>query len=654
MEILIQAQEIKCATLAVRTEFLHSTLSDHLEFSELAIAVDWLQTQSKIFRDQMYTRKLQKFQQHLSSSMAVSAHHVTQGTTASKESVNAPHRGDNSTATEPQIPATESQRTDPNTATRIHLSKQTTSRHELLRAETNVATRAQSNKTPQTATPKRHRHTHRGRHGNTNRRASHQQTVVNLSDRVLTEHETKILSKGLKFVPTPTSVNRTELTADVKKWSRRMPLKEFYWDARNTQSGQANRYKKPSSWTPCNGRDQALDCYINAGERSILERTDTGGRKLRSNITKEERMAINKLKRDKNIVIFQADKGAAVVVQNRNDYFNEANKQLNGEDQNGDKVYLRVASDPTGEFVSKVKQAVQDALATNVIDSDTANYLVVEKARPGNIYFVPKIHKPQRPPPARPICNTINSATANISKWVDDQLQPLVQTLPSYLKDDNHFLRKINEINNSETLPADTLLVTLDVKSLYTNITHENGIRACEHYMRINSYDEYKRTTVLKFIKLVLTCNNLTFQGSHYIQQTGTAMGTRMAPTYANLYMGLLEEQLLEQTTLKPLVWFRFIDDIFLWTFGATKLQQFFDACNSLDPHIKFEQTVPSTTISFLDVQVILDNGKIKTDLYTKPTDTHQYLNWTSCHPPYQGCHPIQLGTEATPHLLGE
>ena len=113
-------------------------------------------------------------------------------------------------------------------------------------------------------------------------------------------------------------------------------------------------------------------------------------------------------------------------------------------------------------------------------------------------------------------------------------------------------------------------------------------------------------------------------------------MGTRMAPTYANLYMGLLEEQLLEQTTLKPLVWFRFIDDIFfLWTFGPTKLQQFFDVCNSFDPHIKFEQTVSSTTIPFLDVQVILDNGKIKTDLYTKPTDTHQYLNWTSCHP----CH---------------
>ena len=130
----------------------------------------------------------------------------------------------------------------------------------------------------------------------------------------------------------------------------------------------------------------------------------------------------------------------------------------------------------------------------------------------------------------------------------------LVRKLPSYLKDDNHFLRIITEINNSETLPADTLLVTWDFKSLYTNITHENGMRASKHYMRVNNYDEYKTTTFLKFIQLVLTCNNLTFQGIHYIQQTGTAMGTRMAPTYANLHKGLLKEQLLEQTTLKPLV----------------------------------------------------------------------------------------------------
>ena len=81
--------------------------------------------------------------------------------------------------------------------------------------------------------------------------------------------------------------------------------------------------------------------------------------------------------------------------------------------------------------------------------------------------------------------------------------------------------------------------------------------------MRAHGFNEDKISTILKFINLVLTCNNLTFQGNHFVQQTGTAMGTKMAPTYANLFMGHLEEQLLDQTTLKPLIWFRFIDDIF-------------------------------------------------------------------------------------------
>ena len=149
--------------------------------------------------------------------------------------------------------------------------------------------------------------------------------------------------------------------------------------------------------------------------------------------------------------------------------------------------------------------------------------------------------------------------------------------------------------------------------------------------MRLNNFTDNKTKTILKFIKLVLTCNNLSFQGKHFIQQTGTAMGTKMAPTYANLFMGYLESQLLDRT---PLIWFRYIDDIFfLWAHGKDKLNDFFQQCNSFNSHIKFEQSFSSTNIPFLDVQVIIRDGKIETDLYTKPTDTHQYLNWTSCHP---------------------
>ncbi|PFX17658.1 hypothetical protein AWC38_SpisGene18012 [Stylophora pistillata] len=242
-------------------------------------------------------------------------------------------------------------------------------------------------------------------------------------------------------------------------------LREYFGndDNSNTELDDDNAYKKPSNWTPSPGRDLALDCYLNGVERAILQHTphNTQG----SNIIRLEREAIKSLKRDNGIVIFQADKGAAVVVQNKRDYLTEAYKQVNGTDENGNKIYKHVASDPMSDFVIRVKETVQEAHSKGVINSNTTEYLVMENAQPGNIYFLPKIHKPQRPPPARPICNTVKSATTNISKWIDDQLQPLVEKLPSHLKDNNDFLCKLVELNKSHTLPPETTLVTWDART---------------------------------------------------------------------------------------------------------------------------------------------------------------------------------------------
>ena len=37
--------------------------------------------------------------------------------------------------------------------------------------------------------------------------------------------------------------------------------------------------------------------------------------------------------------------------------------------------------------------------------------------------------------------------------------------------------------------------------------------------------------------------------------------------------------------------------------------------------------------VNFLDVNIKLIDGELKTDLFVKPTDTHQFLDPTSCHP---------------------
>ena len=73
----------------------------------------------------------------------------------------------------------------------------------------------------------------------------------------------------------------------------------------------------------------------------------------------------------------------------------------------------------------------------------------------------------------------------------------------------------------------------------------------------------------------------------------------------------------------------RFIDDIFMiWTHSKEDLVIFFDHLNNLLPSINFTMNFSRTVIDFLDVQIHNDpsSGVVTTDLYTKPTDTHQYL----------------------------
>eukprot|EP00794_Sanderia_malayensis_P018386 gene18386-20236_t len=84
----------------------------------------------------------------------------------------------------------------------------------------------------------------------------------------------------------------------------------------------------------------------------------------------------------------------------------------------------------------------------------------------------------------------------------------------------------------------------------------------------------------------------------------------------------------------KPLVWLRYIDDVFfIWTHGQSRLDSFLEYLNGFHQTIKFTSESSMEKVSFLDVMVVKKGGVLETDLYCKPTDTHQYLHRGSCHP---------------------
>ncbi|GFO41068.1 hypothetical protein PoB_006757300 [Plakobranchus ocellatus] len=140
-------------------------------------------------------------------------------------------------------------------------------------------------------------------------------------------------------------------------------------------------------------------------------------------------------------------------------------------------------------------------------------------------------------------------------------------------------------------------------------------------------------TFLCDLIEIILKCNSFWFADDMWLQIHGVAMDTCMAPSYANLFMDELEEELLASAATKPKIGLRYIDDIFLiWTHGRSNLDVFIAHANDFHASIKFSSTISSFHVPFLDVMGLSDDI-LHTDLYSKPTDTFKYLQWASCHP---------------------
>ena len=101
-----------------------------------------------------------------------------------------------------------------------------------------------------------------------------------------------------------------------------------------------------------------------------------------------------------------------------------------------------------------------------------------------------------------------------------------------------------------------------------------------------------------------------------------------MAPSYANIFMGKFEKLIMQSAPYNPISRFRFIDDVDMkWTESEENLNRFFDYASYA--HYKTSRN----NISFLDTYTTCENGIMSTDIYNKPTNTHQYLSPRICHP---------------------
>ena len=139
----------------------------------------------------------------------------------------------------------------------------------------------------------------------------------------------------------------------------------------------------------------------------------------------------------------------------------------------------------------------------------------------------------------------INHPTSNISKFVDVHIKDFVPKTESYIRDTQDFIKKINQIS---PLPEWTILPTLDVSSLYTNIPNQEGLIAVADKLRSDPNKAGISNYILDLLKLVLHSIYFQFNKDHYLQIGGTAIGTALAPNYDNLFMDKFETKALKIT----------------------------------------------------------------------------------------------------------
>ena len=147
----------------------------------------------------------------------------------------------------------------------------------------------------------------------------------------------------------------------------------------------------------------------------------------------------------------------------------------------------------------------------------------------------------------------------------------------------------------------------MDVTSLYTNIPQREGITTvCHAYEEFHQGNPPVPTRLLsEMLSPILLESLFQFNEKDYLQTHGTAMGTKMAVAFANIFMAKIEKEILRQSSIKPIFWKRFIDDVIsVWDTSRNEIEEFLLKANNVHPTIKFTAEISETETTFLDIQI--------------------------------------------------
>lgn len=516
-------------------------------------------------------------------------------------------------------------------------------------------------------------------------------STVNLSNFSPSTVDLELLEKGLSFIPTRKTLPISTLLTNQNNLIRRLKLNWYFANCNNNKvnpksntcisttlsnkdriensiirtvkgdNGSSNnnnnnnnnkRFTEIKTWTPRNDQlsnamlkltdnikfhtSQTIDNYTKTGNSVLVgqaySKDDVLKLRDKDNLTKEERTSLFNIKNNQDIIIKPADKGGATVIMNKENYILEAERQLNDS-----KYYVKLNKPIYLNNIPVINTILGNMLRDKYISKEQLKYLSgPDKINNRTFYLLPKIHKnptawlqPNRMPPGRPIVSDVGSETYRISEYIDSFINPLANKHPSFIKNTYEFVNKIKNF----AIENNWLLVTGDIESLYTNMNIDRCIKVVKD--TFNKYPDVKRPDnyILELLEISMRNNDFEFNNNFYLQIMGCAMGKRFAPGLANLYLLDFDKAAMNDFYIKPILFFRFLDDIFfLWPGDTDSLKRYETFLNSQIPDITVKLEHNNFEIPFLDTLIYKYNNKLQTKTFFKQTDTHQLLHTNSFH----------------------
>ncbi|KAJ8977068.1 hypothetical protein NQ317_017230 [Molorchus minor] len=331
------------------------------------------------------------------------------------------------------------------------------------------------------------------------------------------------------------------------------------------------------------------------------------------------------LKNHPELLVIQSDKMNVTTIMKKQQYEDLSLEILQDSD-----YYTVLPRDPSSTIQNKSNSLISSLEKNNILTKDESKSYRQYNSTVNKFYGLPKVHKPTLT--LRPIISGVSSPNRGVAQLVTNILTV------SYNQDNNFFIKdsfQFCDFINEFQLPVNYVLVSLDVKALFNNISINLVSKSIEkHWPDIQSHCKLTKNKLIQLIEFLFDSTVFSFSDNIYKQILGMPMGSPVSPILAQYVMDDLIEDCLNKLNFHVPFLKKYVDDLIL-SIPQNGKDQLMLVFNNYDPTLQFtiEEEDCNNSVPFLDTRLIRRNDNtIITTWYTKPGASNRFIHYKSYH----------------------